>query len=530
MKKNIKKILEKKMSYDFSLENPKDKNLAHYASPLFALAKKEKKSPIELAENVAKDFENDENFEVSALKGYVNFKLKGEFINSLVSQALKEGEDFAKVDIEHEKILLEFVSANPTGPLHIGHVRGAVFGDVFQRVGNYLGDQVDTEYYVNDAGNQIYLLGLSIFLVGKESLLKESVTFPEQYYKGEYIEDLAKEAYENFGSDIFSSEENISKLSFWGKDKMLLLIQDNLAKANIHIENYASEAEISKELPKALEKLKSVNALYEKDGSLWLKSSEKGDEKDRVVIKKDGTSTYLAGDIIYHYDKFLRSYDRYINIWGADHHGYIARVKAAMEFFGLESDKLEIILAQMVNLLKDGQAYKMSKRAGNFILMSEVNEEIGSDALRFIFISKKCDTALEFDVNELKKQDSSNPIFYINYAHARVHQIFKKANKTFAEVQDANLAELKQDALNLAFEALMLGDVLADAYKSRSLQKIPDYLKNLSANFHKFYNENKVVGSEKEAALLKLFSLIALNIKTALNLLGIQAKEKMEQA
>lgn len=529
MKKNIKNFIDKKMDRDFVLENPKDKNLAHYATPLaFALAKELKTSPIKIADEIVKKFENDENFEVSALNGYVNFKLKGEFINSLATKALKEDKDFAKVEIEHEKILLEYVSANPTGPLHIGHVRGAVYGDVLYRVGSYLGDTIDTEYYVNDAGNQIHLLGLSIYLVGKESILNQTVTFPEQYYRGEYIEDLAREAFEYFGEDIFKDESKIAQLSSWGKDKMLLLIKDNLKNANIEIQAYASEAEISKDLSKALEKLKSIDATYEKDGSLWLKSSEKGDEKDRVVIKSDGASTYLAGDIVYHYDKLLRGYDRYINIWGADHHGYIARVKAAMEFFGLSSDKIEIILAQMVNLLKDGQAYKMSKRAGNFILMSEVNEEIGSDALRFIFISKKCDTALEFDVNELKKKDSSNPIFYINYAHARVHQIFKKAGKKFQDVLNADISILNQDAQNLAFEALMLGDILADAYKSRNLQKIPDYLKNLSANFHKFYNENRVIGSQNEDELLKLFSLIALNIKTAFNLMGIKAKEIME--
>lgn len=529
MKEDIRKIIKQNLDEDFSLENPKDKNLAHYASPLaFSLAKKLKTSPMKIAQELSEKFKDDENFEVSSLNGYLNFKLKGEFLNSLTSKALIKGKDFAKVQIEHEKILLEYVSANPTGPLHIGHVRGAVYGDVLYRVGTYLEDEIDTEYYVNDAGNQIYLLGLSIYLVAKESLLKQDVIFPEQYYKGEYIEDLAKQALEYFGEDIFKDESQISKLSNWGKDKMLILIKDNLKQANIQIQNYASEAEISKDLPKALEKLKSLDALYEKDGSTWLKSSLKGDEKDRVVIKSDGSSTYLAGDIVYHYDKLLRNYDRYINIWGADHHGYIARVKAAMEFFGLSSDKIEIILAQMVNLLKDGQSYKMSKRAGNFVLMSDVVDEIGSDALRFIFISKKCDTSLEFDVNELKKQDSSNPIFYINYAHARIHQIFKKANKSFEDVLKADISKLNQDAQNLAFEALRLGDILADAYKSRALQKIPDYLKNLSANFHKFYNENKVVGSQNEDELLKLFSLIALNIKTALELLGIKAKEIME--
>ncbi|HEB7534618.1 TPA: arginine--tRNA ligase [Campylobacter coli] len=521
----IKKILE----CDFALENPKDKNLAHFATPLaFSLAKELKKSPIAIANDLALKFQEHDYFDkVEALNGYLNFRLSKTFLNDLANKALQNPSEFSKGEGKTESFLLEYVSANPTGPLHIGHARGAVFGDTLARVAKHLGYKFDTEYYVNDAGNQIYLLGLSIFLNIKESILKQEVEYPEQYYKGDYIIDLAKEAYEHFPQDFFT-EENIPALADWAKDKMLILIKDNLNQANIQIDAYASERSYYGALEATLSALKEHGGVYEQEGKIWLASSLKGDEKDRVIIREDGRGTYLAADIVYHKDKMSRGYDKCINIWGADHHGYISRMKAAMEFLGFKADDLEIILAQMVSLLKNGEPYKMSKRAGNFILMSDVVEEIGSDALRYIFLSKKCDTHLEFDISDLQKEDNSNPVFYINYAHARIHQVFGKAGKKIDDVIDADLQSLNQDGANLLFEALNLKAVLTDAFEARALQKIPDYLKNLAASFHKFYNENKVVGSVNENDLLKLFALVALSIKTAFALMGIEAKNKME--
>jgi len=512
---------------DVVLEKPKDKNLAHYASPLaFSLAKELKKAPKMIAEDFAQKL-NSANFSASALNGYINLRLSGEFLNHIATAALKNQENFAKGKKRETKTMIEYVSANPTGPLHIGHVRGAVYGDTLARVGRHLGHEILTEYYINDAGNQIDLLGISIILVGKEKILGQTVEYPESYYKGDYIEDLAREAAKEFGNEIFK-DENLEMLANWGKEKMLRLIKSNLSDAGISIENWVSEKSLYDKLGATIEKLKANGGIYESDGKLWIKSSDLGDEKDRVVVRDDGRPTYLAGDIVYHNDKFERGFDHYINIWGADHHGYIARVKSSIHFLGYDENKLEVILAQMVSLLKDGEAYKMSKRAGNFILMSDVVNEIGSDALRFIFISKKPDTALEFDVDELKVQDNSNPIFYINYAFARVNQVFAKAEKRLNDVIDADLSRLNENAQNLLFEALILDEVLEDAFNSRNLQKIPDYLKSLAASFHKFYNENRVVGSSDEKELLKLFAVVAMTIKTALNLIGIDPKAKME--
>ena len=317
------------------------------------------------------------------------------------------------------------------------------------------------------------------------------------------------------------------KLSEFAKDEVLKIIQKDLADAGIHIQNWASEKSLYGELEPTIKKLERSGKMYEQEGKIWIRSSQLGDEKDRVVIREDARPTYLAGDIVYHNNKFERGYERCINIWGADHHGYIARLKAAVHFLGYDESRLEIILMQMVNLLKDGQTYKMSKRAGNAILMSDVLAAIGRDAMRFIFISKKGETPLEFDVDELAREDSSNPIFYINYAHARVNQIFTKASKREADVLGADFCTLDEAGLGLAFAALGLNEILNDAFNSRGLQKLPDFLKALAADFHKYYNENRVVGSENEDAKLKLFALVALSIRTAFALMGLNAKEKM---
>ncbi len=521
----IKKVLKR----DFILENPKDKKLAHFATPLaFSLAKELKSSPLQIAEELANKFQNNECFEkVEALKGYLNFKLSRDFLNTLANKALKDPHNFTKGTKQNQSFLLEYVSANPTGPLHIGHARGAIFGDTLARLARHLGFKFDTEYYINDAGNQIELLGFSLFYKVKILHFSENLEYPKECYQGEYIDDLAKEALLHFEKDFFK-KQNVPTLALWAKDKMLKLIVKNLAQARIKIDNYVSERSFYNALEPTLKDLKEHKGSYEKDGKIWLASSLKGDEKDRVIVREDGSGTYLAADIVYHKDKLSRAYDKCINIWGADHHGYIARVKAAMEFLGFNPDKLEIILAQMVSLLQDGKPFKMSKRAGNFILMSEILDEIGTDALRFIFLSKKCDTHLEFDIDDLKKQDSSNPVFYINYAYARINQVFIKANKSTQDVINMDFSSLNEEGLNLAFESLNLESVLKDAFESRSLHKIADYLKNLAANFHKFYNENRVVGADNENALLKLFALVALSIETSFKLMGIEVKKKME--
>ena len=528
MKQRVSTLLREKFGRTVVLEKPKERSFGHFATPIaFSLAKELRKSPMIIADELASSFENDDIFSsVESVKGYLNFRLSEDFLSEYASWSLENTDKFAKQE-KKEKILLEFVSANPTGPLHIGHARGAVYGDTLYRLAKHLGYDIDAEYYVNDAGNQIDLLGLSIQLYARENILKESVEYPDSYYRGEYLEDLSNSALEKFGKEIFSDESRQRELALWAKDRVMDIITKDLGDLNIFFDSFVYESTLYDDWDRVMAKM--GDAIYEKDSKLWIASEKKGDEKDRVVVREDGRPTYLAGDIVYHNQKFERGYEHYINIWGADHHGYIARVKSAIEYLGYSSDKLEVLLSQMVSLLKDGEPYKMSKRAGNVILMSDIVEEIGSDALRFIFASKKSDTALEFDISEFKKQDSSNPIFYIQYAHARIQTLLSKSDLRYDEIISASLKDFGESADVLLFDALLLPEVVEDAFTSRQVQKLPDYLKALSASLHKFYYDVRIIGTQDEAKLLKLLLVVALSLKTGLSLMGITAKDRMSR-
>jgi len=525
VKKHIEEVLQTKIV----LEKPKDISLGHFATPIaFSLAKELKKSPMVIAEEIVSKFSSSSMFEkVEAVKGFVNFKLSSKFLDSLVNNALKNRDTFAKEDKKNETILLEYVSANPTGPLHIGHARGAIAGDSLARVGKYLGYDITTEYYINDAGAQMDLLGLSVSLAARDFLFNEDVIYPETYYRGEYLIDIANVVIEKFGKDIIYDESKFKDIALFAKDLVMDIIVKDLKDLGIEFDNFVSEKSLYSEWDNTKEVLEKNGSLYNKSDKIYLRSTQYGDDSDRVVVRDNGIPTYLAGDIIYHKDKFDRDFDRYINIWGADHHGYIPRVKAAIEFLGNDSSKLEVILSQMVQLLKGGEPYKMSKRAGNVILMSDITEEIGADALRFIFLTRKSDTHLEFDIDMLKNQDSSNPIFYINYAHARINQVFVKAEINYDDIRDVSFEELNQDGLNLVYEALLLESVLVEAFSKRDMQKITEYLYNLASSVHKFYNEHKVIGSSEQNVYLKVLAIAALSINVGLSLLGIKAKEIM---
>jgi arginyl-tRNA synthetase len=526
LKQRVSEILRDKLGREVVLEKPRDRSFGHFATPIaFSLAKELRKSPMVIAEELADSFEdNDEFTSVESVKGYLNFRLSENFLAEYASWALNNPSEFGTQE-KNQKVLLEFVSANPTGPLHIGHARGAVYGDTLYRLAKHLGYDITAEYYVNDAGNQIDLLGLSIQLYARENILKEDVEYPEAYYRGDYLEDLAAGAEAKFGREIFSDESRQKELAMWAKDEVMKIIVKDLGDTNIKFDTFVYESTLYADWDRVMAKM--GEGVYENDSKTWIASEAKGDEKDRVVVREDGRPTYLAGDIVYHNQKFERGYEHYINIWGADHHGYIARVKSAVEYLGYDSEKLEVLLSQMVSLLKDGEPYKMSKRAGNVILMSDIVEEIGSDALRYIFASKKSDTALEFDLSEFKKQDSSNPIFYIQYAHARIKTLLEKAEVSIEDIANASLKNLGENADTLLFDALLLPEVIEDAFSSRQIQKLPDYLKALAASLHKFYYDVRIIGTEDEAKLLKLLSVVALSIKTGLGLMGIEAKDKM---
>jgi arginyl-tRNA synthetase len=522
----VKKHIEKVIEREVVLEKPKDISFGHFATPVaFSLAKEFRKNPIIIAEELASKFENNNIFEeVTAVKGFVNFKLSNDFLTSKIDEALSLQEDFAKGESKNESILLEFVSANPTGPLHIGHARGAVFGDALVKVGKYLGYDIVSEYYINDAGAQMDLLGLSVYLAGREFILKVPVEYPENYYRGDYLINIAKLCEEKFGKEIFVDVSRQIELALFAKDEVLTLIKSDMSDLGIEFDNYVSEKSLYGAWDTTKSLLESNESMYNKDGKDFIRSTLHGDDSDRVVVRENGIPTYLAGDIIYHKDKYDRNFDRYINIWGADHHGYIKRVKSAIEFLGNDSSKLEILLSQMVALLQAGKPYKMSKRAGTVILMSDIVEEIGADSLRFVFLTKKSDTHLEFDIDLLKNNDSSNPVFYINYAHARINQLFKKAELSVEDVRNSSIEDINQDAKDLVYEALLLATVLREAFDKKDMQKITDYLHSLSASVHKFYNEHRIVGLKEQNQYLKVLSMAALSIRTGLKVLGIKAK------
>ncbi len=525
----IKRLIEKTIGREIVLEKPKDITLGHFATPAaFSLAKEEKKNPMVIAEELALKFQEFDIFEsVTAIKGFLNFKLSNKYLLESIDKSLLLDLDFAKGEQKNQKILLEFVSANPTGPLHIGHARGAVFGDALLKVGRYLGYDITAEYYINDAGSQMEMLATSLNLAAREHILKETVEYPEQFYRGDYLFDIASKCVELYGKDIFDDENKRQELALFAKDEVIKLIISDLADLGVVFDNFVSEKSLYKDWDETKKTLENNHSLYDKDDKTYLKSTVYGDDSDRVVVRDNGIPTYLAGDIIYHKNKFERNFDKYINIWGADHHGYITRVKAAVSFLGFESSNLEILLSQMVALLKGGEPYKMSKRAGNVILMSEITDEIGADALRFIFLTKKSDTHLEFDIDVLKNQDSSNPVFYINYAHARINQLFKKADLSPCDVKDESISEINQDAKDLVFQALLLPSILDEGFERRDMQKITDYLHLLSSLVHKFYNEHRIIGEKNEKQYLKALSFVALSIRVGLKVLGITAKDVM---
>lgn len=452
-----------------------------------------------LADELILQLENKELFEkIEAVKGFINFTLSKSFIEKLTNQALEKKDDFAKSTLKSERILLEYVSANPTGPLHIGHARGAIFGDTLYKVGSYLGYDITTEYYINDAGAQMQLLGTSVSLAARDFIFKEKVKYPESYYRGDYLVEIAQKIIEKYGKEIIYDESKFEEMAIFAKDIVMEIIIKDLNDLGINFQNFVSEKSLYGSWDSTKTVLEENGSLYTKDDKTYLKSTQFGDDSDRVVVRDNGIPTYLAGDIIYHKNKFDRGFDKYINIWGADHHGYITRVKAAIEFLGNSSSKLEVILSQMVQLLKGKEPYKMSKRAGNVILMSDITAEIGSDALRFIFLTKKSDTHLEFDIDMLKNQDSTNPIFYINYAHARINQLFVKSSLNVEDIKDESFEALNSEALNLVYESLLLNSILEDAFSKREMQKITEYLYNLASSVHKFYNEHKIIGSNEE--------------------------------
>jgi len=523
------------------LESPKDKHHGDYATNIaMVMTAREGKPPKEVARIIMSQLEDEdgiiEKAEIGG-PGFINFYLKETVWYSILAEIEREGQDFGKGRIgKDRRVQVEFISANPTGPLHVGHGRGAAIGDALAKILDACGYRVFKEYYINDVGSQMNTLGQSVYLRYLSAFGKD-VEFPDYCYQGDYIAEIARKAVKERGEEYLhcSQEVSIQSLASFGADDILQGIRGDLDQFGVHFDGWFSEKELYREekVPRAIEDLKRRGLAYEEDGALWLKTAQYGDEKDRVLVKASGETTYFASDVAYHKDKLDRGFEVLINVWGADHHGYVPRMKAALSAMGKDEAVLKIVLVQLVSLMRDGKPIAMSTRAGEFTTLRNVVEEVGRDAARFFFLMRRPDSQLDFDLELAKRQSSENPVYYVQYAHARISSIFREAlNKGIAlprfEDVDVHLLVLP-DELDLLRHLAAYPEVLEASALALEPHRIPFYLMELSSLFHSYYNKHRVISSEVELTKARLLLVRAIKevIESALNVLGISAPEKM---
>ena len=513
------------------IEKPSKKENGDYSSNIaLTLTKKLHKSPLEIA-NMIKDNIEYENI-ISEIQianpGFINFYLKKEFIQSYINKIITEKNNYGKNTIgNNEKINIEFVSANPTGILHIGHGRGATYGDNLARIMNFSGYDVTKEYYVNDAGNQMNNLGISIKERYRE-LCGYGCNLPENGYHGKEIIDLAKDIYNRYGNTKLDSD-----IEFFRKEglyKLLDQIKKDLDRYRVNFNIFTSEQSIYDRclVEDTLNKLKQSGNCYIKDDALWLKTTDYGDEKDRVLIKSDGNYTYLTPDIAYHLDKISRGYDRLIDVLGSDHHGYIARLKAALSMLGKDSNILDIKILQMVRLIKDGEELKLSKRTGKTITLMELVDEIGVNATRYFFSSHSLDTSMDLNIDLALKQSNENPVYYIEYANARICSILKKYHKK-VNLHDNYLTLQSEDTYSILNKLMEFEDVVISSARKEAPHLVANYVYELATLFHSFYAKEQIITENEEETEEKINLLLAVQIviQNALDLLGIIPREEM---
>jgi arginyl-tRNA synthetase len=454
--------------------------------------------------------------------GFINFYLKENYFYEKLRLIITRGKEALRSNVgSGRKVLIEFVSANPTGALSVAHARQAAVGDCLANVLSFIGFDVKREYYLNDQGNQINILGASVDLRLKE-LKGQKLEFPQNYYQGDYIRDIAKEADKNKIKD-----ENLGD---YAADYILKIIKQELNDFGVKFDCWYSQKELAKsgKVEQAFEQLKKKGFLYEQDGALWFKSTEFGDDKDRVIIKSDGTQTYLAPDIAYHEDKFNRGFSWLINLWGPDHHGYINRIKASIEAFGHKKLDLTVVIVQLATIFRNGQEIQMSTRRGQYITLCEVLDEVGADAARFFFLMRRTASHLDFDLEIAKKQSAENPVFYVQYAHARICSILRSSVVQIKD--DLDLAVLKEkEELNLIKKLLEFDTILNICRVTCDPYMLTVYLQELSESFHKFYDLHRVLDQDKAltSARLALIKGVKIVISCGLELLGITQPEKM---
>lgn len=484
---------------------------------------------------------HSQTFEKIAIAGpgFINFYFKKEILYNILQEIITEKEQFGHSNIgKGEKVLVEYVSVNPTGPLHIGHGKCAAVGDSLSRILKAAGYQVSTEYYINDHGRQMDILGQSV-LVRYRQLCQEEIEFPENGYQGEYIVDLAKEIKEKYQLQFQGKNdpETIRFFKEYAQFRILQDIKEDLTAFGVEFDNWFSEESlyIQNKVSKVIEKLRQEGFIYQNQGALWFRSTAFGDEKDRVVTRNNGEATYFASDIAYHADKYKRGFKTLIDIWGSDHHGYINRLNAAIQALGYHKDSFQVLLVQFVTLVRAGKTIGMSTRAGQFVTLKDLLKEVGKDVARYFFLMYSYDSHTEFDLDIAKSQSMENPVFYIQYAYARICSIIEKGKSKNIVLNSENHNQInlnlldKKEELEIIKKLAYFKKIIERSALQRKPYLIAGYLHELAGLFHKYYTDFRVIGQEKKIseARLYLVSSVKIVLENALFLLGIEAPEKM---
>lgn len=522
------------------IEEPKEKEHGDFATNIaMQLARIAKKAPRQIAEDIVHYFDR-ETAGVSELEiagpGFINFFMEEAFLGDIIKTIFHEQSAYGKTTAgKAEKIQVEFVSVNPTGDLHLGHARGAAFGDVLCNTFQAAGYEVEREYYINDAGNQIDQLALSIDARYFQALGYEK-EMPKDGYFGKDIVEIGQLLAEKDGESWLqqSDADRVDAFRAHGLSVQLQKIEQVLERFGVQFDYWFSELSLyeNKQVLETLTELRDKGYIYEEDGATWFRSSAFGDDKDRVLVKQDGTYTYLTPDIAYHKNKLERGFDKIINVWGADHHGYVPRMTAAIQALGYPKEKLDVQIIQMVNVLEEGEVVRMSKRTGKAITLKELIEEVGVDAVRYFFIMRSNDAKLDFDMDLARSKSNENPVFYIQYAHARICTMLKQAKEKNIELDDSfDVTQLKSEKESAILKHLAaFPQLLADAAKREEPYKVAQYVYDLASLLHRFYNAEKVIdleNIERTKARIALMKAVQITIQNALRILGVSAPEKM---
>ena len=545
VQKGIKDItLKPKEMPPIILTTPKNPEHGHLTTNIaLQLSRIIKSNPRQIANRIVQEIEKSKEQEITKIEiagpGFINFYLENNVLHSVLREIMQQKSQFGRSDIgKNEKINIEFVSVNPTGPLHVGHGKCAAVGDALAKILKAAGYQVTTEYYINDHGKQIDTLGESV-LTRYQKLLGENVEFPENGYQGEYIIALAEEIKDRYDDKFINrnAKENIEFFKEYAQNSILQDIKNDLNSFGVRFDNWFSEKSLydKNKVQPVIEKLLKENHVYSHEGALWFKASGFGDEKDRVVIRENGEPTYFASDIAYHDDKYNRGFHTLIDIWGADHHGYIKRMKAAVMAMGYNPDTFQVLLVQFVTLIKDGEVVGMSTRGGEFITLKNLLQEVGSDVARYFFLMHSHDSHTEFDLDIAKSQSMENPVFYIQYAHARICSIIEKGKMHNIALDDKikNETDLslldKNEELELIKKLASFRKTIENSAIHWKPHLIASYLHELAAQFHKYYTEYKVLGEDRKISEARLYLVYCVKIvlENALSLLGIKAPEQM---